>query len=163
MEYISSFTKTLVCVMVISFILRSLLPRSTLEKYINFVIGLIVSVTLVGAFSNAGVIEFEDIAIARSDGVISENDARGIYNRKIAESFEMELKRSVHETVREVSGLESECDVMLKLDLDGSVTEIEGIYVKVYGLYDREALCSVISERLGVDEKIIHIGGAEYE
>lgn len=163
MEFISSFTKTLVCVIVISFILKSLLPKSALEKYINFVIGLIVSVTLVGAFSNAGAVNFEDIVIADEGSTITEQEARGIYNRKLADGIETDLKRSVRGIVYEVSGCESECDVMLRLEMDGSVSAVDGIYVRVYGYCDNAVLRDEISRRMQLDTGIVHIGGDGYE
>ena len=162
MDYIGSFTKTLACVVIISFILKSLLPRSTLEKYINFVIGLVVSITLVGAFFNAGAINFDCFDI-EDNASVSKQEAEKIYNTKVRELFEKEIKRSVKDTVENVCGCESECDVMLKVDEEGNAAGIEGVYVRIYGIYDEQTVRRALCEKLGVDAGQVYIEGADDE
>lgn len=163
MEYISSFTRTLACVIIISFVLRALLPRSSLEKYINFVIGLVIAVTLAGAFSTVGAPDLDDILPQASAEGMSEDEARVIYNAGLRTEFEKRLKQSVTDIVQAEFACECECDIMLQETTDGSVSGIDGIYLRIYGVYNAVDVRTAVAEALELDEKIIHIGGYENE
>lgn len=163
MEYISSFTKTLTCVIIISFVLRALLPRSSLEKYINFVIGLIISVTLVGAFSTVGIPILDDVLPQETAEGMTESEARAIYNAGLRTEFEKSLKRRVADIVQAKFAREIECDIMLSEDTDGTICGIDGIYIRIYGVHNATDVRKTVAEALELDEKIIHVGGYENE
>lgn len=159
MEFISSFTVTVVCVIVLSFILRAVMPRSTLEKYADFVIGIIVTITLVGSFINADVSDLNDIIIADADSSFSKEDASKVYNEMIAQRFAENLRTQICGFIMERFGCECDADVMLDYDSNGGVSGVSGIYIKIYGACDETAAIREVAEKFEVDKSIVHIGG----
>ena len=158
--YISSFTITVVCVILLSFILRAMMPRSGLEKYVNFVIGIIVTITLVGSFLGVPHLDFDEIVSADTSSALTKENAATLYNEKVAESFRTNLEKSVNEYVENVYSTSCETDVMLRMGTDGKVEAIDGVYVTVSGSVDAGALRQDVTKQFGLEADVVHIAGA---
>ena len=155
--YISSFTITVVCVILLSFILRAMMPRSSLEKYVNFVIGIIVTITLVGSFMGVPQLDFDEIVSADTSQALTKENAAVLYNEKIAQQFRDNMENSISGYVQSVYGIECETDVMVNLNPDGTVSGVDGVYINLYGIADEAALRREVAGQFGLSADIIHI------
>lgn len=155
--YISSFTITVVCVILLSFILRAMMPRSSLEKYVNFVIGIIVTITLVGSFMGVPQLDFDEIVSADTSQTLTKENAAVLYNEKIAQQFRDNMENSISGYVQSVYGIECETDVMVNLNPDGTVSGVDGVYINLYGIADETALRREVAGQFGLSADIIHI------
>lgn len=155
--YISSFTVTVVCVILLSFILRAMMPRSSLEKYVNFIIGIIVVITIAGSFAGAAEFDFDDVIEADTSEALTRENASVMYNMKIADSFRTRLEESVSEYVLSICAAECETDIMISTDEEGAVTGVDGVYVRLYGAAGIDELRRALSKQFGFSGDIIHI------
>ena len=162
-QYIGSFTITVVCMVILSFILRALMPEGGLGKYVDFVIGIIVSITIAGSFTNVGAGDFENIIDISNQQSFTKEEAGALYNEKISESFKKTLAERVKLLVRENTGSECDTEIMLNVDTDGAVLGVEGIYVRMHDACDTEGVKSILAGELEVDEEIVHIGGGKVD
>ena len=156
-EYIRSFTITVVCVILLSFILRALMPRSALEKYVNFIIGILVTITLVGSFTGAPQLDFDEIVRADTSDALTKENAAVLYNEKITDSFRANLEQSVSEYVQSVYGIECDTDAMLIVDMDGKTAGIDGVYIRMYGIADAATVRQDVSSQFGIPADAVHI------
>ncbi len=157
--YIGSFTVVVACMVILSFILRSLMPEGALSKYINFIIGIIVSITIAGAFLNANSLDLQALIELPDQSSFSTEQANELYNEKVIERFKENICTHVRRTIYEKTGEKCECDVMLNVDLNGEILGIDGIYISVNEGCDKEMIKSIVSSELQVDLGIVHIGG----
>ncbi len=160
-QYINSFTITVVCMIILSYILRSIMPVGNIGKYINFIIGLIVSITIFSAFANTDEIDFGDtFALAESETMTKE-EANIIYNERIAERTKENIKNKVCDIVFEHTNENAECDVLLEVDTDGKIVGITGIYIKNDNYNNVDKIKSKIAKEFGIDDSFVHIGGMD--
>ncbi len=160
-RYIGSFTVVVVCMVVISFILRSLMPEGTLSKYINFIIGIIVSITIASAFLNMNSLDLESLIQLPEQSSFDTARAKQLYNEKVIERFKENICLRVRRAIYDKTGKDCECDVMLNIDMEGEILGIDGIYINSNKGLDNEIIKSVVSSELEVDHSIVHIGGGE--
>ena len=158
-DYINSFTITVVCMVVLSFILRTFAAKGTLGKYVGFVIGVVVSITIASSFVNVGADNFENIIDIPDYNNFTKEEAKAMYNEKILEEFKKNFAKRVEMTVTENTSLPCEVQIMLSVDIDYNISGIEGIYVKMYDVCDTEHIKTIISNEFEVDKQNIHIGG----
>ena len=158
MGHISSFTVTVVCIIILSFILRAVMPRSSIAKYADFVIGMIVAITLAGSFVNTDTAGIAEIITAGAENAFSKEASSKIYNEAVAEKFTESVRRQVCGVIREKFGCECEADVMTDIDTSGSVKGISGIYIKLYGVCDADDVTDTVSQKFGVMKEDVHIG-----
>ena len=156
-EHLNSFTITVVCVILLSFILRALMPRSALEKYVNFIIGLLVTITLVGSFTGIPQLDFDDIVSADTSDALTKENAAILYNEKITSSFRSNLEQSVREYVQSACGMECDAEVMLTVGEEGQTAGIDGVYIRMYGIADTAAIRQGISAQFGIPAEAVHI------
>ena len=155
--YISSFTITVVCVILLSFILRAMMPRSSLEKYVNFVIGIIVTITLVGSFMGAPQLDFDEIVSADTSQAMTKENAAILYNERIAQQFRDNMENSISSYVQSVYGIECETEVMVNLSTDCTESGVDGVYINLSGSADEAALRREVAGRFGLSADIIHM------
>lgn len=160
-RYIGSFTVVVVCMVVISFILRSLVPEGTLSKYINFIIGIIVSITIASAFLNMNSLDLESLIQLPEQSSFDAAQAKQLYNEKVIERFKENICLRVRRVIYDKTGKDCECDVMLNIDMEGEILGIDGIYINSNKGLDNEIIKSVVSSELEVEPGIVHIGGGE--
>ncbi len=158
-QYISSFTITVVCMVILSFILRALMPNGSLGKYVDFVIGIVVSITIASSFVNAYTEDFENIIDISYQNSFTKEEAQALYNERILENFKKDFAERVKMIVTENMGVECEAEIMISVDTDFTILGVEGIYVRMYDGYDEESIINILSRELEVDKEIIHIGG----
>ena len=156
-EYSSSFTITVVGVILLSFILRALMPRSALEKYVNFIIGVLVTITLIGSFTGIPQLDFDEIVSADTSDALTKENAAMLYNEKITDNFRINLEQSVREYVQSVYGMECDAEAMLTVGEDGTAAGIDGIYIRMYGTADMAAVRRDVSSQFGIPAEAVHI------
>ena len=162
-SYISSFTITVVCMVVLSFILRALMPDGSLGKYVDFVIGIVVSITIASSFVNVGADDFENIIDMSYQNTFTKEEAQALYNERILENFKKNFAERLKVIVTENTGIQCEVQIMLSVDTDGAIVGVEGIYVSMYDECDTENVKSILARELDVDKEIIHIGGIQVD
>ncbi|MBE7026918.1 MAG: hypothetical protein E7410_05080 [Ruminococcaceae bacterium] len=162
-DYISSFTITVVCMVILSFVLRALMPQGSLGKYVEFVIGTVVSITIAGSFANIQADSFENITDIPYQSTFTKEDAQALYNERIIENFKINFTKRVQKLVKENTNIECEVEIMISVDTDGAILGVDGIYVRMYDACDTENVKNILSRELEVDKQIIHIGGAELD
>lgn len=162
-SYIGSFTITVVCMVVLSFILRALMPDGSLGKYVDFVIGIVVSITIAGSFVNVGADNFENIIDMSYQNTFTKEEAQALYNERITENFKSDFAERVKAIVTQNTGIQCEVQIMLSIDTDGAILGVDGIYVSMHDVCDTENVKTILSNELEVDKQIIHIGGIELD
>ena len=162
-DYISSFTITVVCMVILSFVLRALMPQGNLGKYVDFVIGIVVSITIASSFSNIQADSFENIADIPYQSTFTKEEAQALYNERMIENFKINFAKRLEEIIKESTGISCETEIMLSLDTDANIQGIDGIYISMYDACDTEKLKTILARELEVDKQIIHIGGIELD
>ena len=136
-----------------------MMPRSNIEKYVNFVIGIIVTITLIGAFTQVEQLDFDEVVRADTSDSLTKENAAILYNEKITQNFRINLEGRISEYVQSVYGVQCEKDVMLDVKTDATVSGIIGVYIDLYGIADTAAVRQDVAKQFGFDAGIIQIGG----
>ena len=94
MEFLHSFTVTVLCVVFLCFFCESLAPEGRFGKYTALVTGLIISLAIVNAFLQIRSVEFESITVQPSKAQQTATEENGV-TAQFAEALAAEVKQRV--------------------------------------------------------------------
>lgn len=147
MEYLHSFTVTVLAVVFLCFLCESLAPEGSFGRYTAFVTGLVISLAIVNAFLKIRTVEFDSIdipTIAAEQTAAEEN--------VVAAQFSKELAAQIERCVREK--FDAEIEAQAVVSCKDTVLTVERVCIKNENIGEG-ALSAFVKETFGITPEYV--------
>ncbi len=161
MEWLSGFTITVLCVVLLTSVMNALMPDGNLSKFINMVLGMVVMVTIIGSAIGLTKLDFDKVFAVDAARDFNRENAAEAYNRQIAQNFEARLAEEIAVFIKTNYGIDASVSAKAAVDANNNVTGVQSIAVRVPVWADAVTIRKDLAKVYGVSTKDITVGGGE--
>lgn len=155
MGWLSGFTLTILCVIILTFLCNAMMPDSKLSSYVNLVLGLVVTITIIDAALGVRNISFDEVFAFENAPEISRENAALTYNASIAQKFQENLQDNIQAYIQNTFSQHAQVSVRLQVNADGNVAGIDTIDIITHA--DAGQVQRQISAQYGVRTDVITV------
>jgi len=149
-DWLNGFIITILCTVLLTALCNALMPEGNLAKYANMILGLVVTVIVLGSIIGIRNIDFDmlfNIDLPRPDM----QSGTALYAENIADTFCINLAENIQTRIMQEFACEIDAVVSVTVDEQGNINGIDTISVNIPPYADSDAIISFIAQTYGAD------------
>lgn len=159
MGWLTSFTITVLCVVLITSIMSAIMPEGNLQKFVHLILGIIVMITIVSAAIGITKIDFDNVFALDTTSTLNKENAALEYNKQVVLHFEARLSADIVAFIKRNYNVDAAVVAKACVNQNNTVTGIESIEIQLPAWADATAIRKDIAKTYGVDIKDVLVGG----
>ena len=154
MQWINGFITSITCVVMLTAACNALLPDGSISKFVRLVMGIIVTITLLGAITGLNEIDFDKVFAFDIEHAIGREALQATQEERVARHFAVNVARDVEMRIYDAFGYRITAEVSVRYDSEGRLSGIEGITIDASG-GDKVRIMRKIADIYDVEEEQI--------